>query len=608
MRKRSTHWFLGSVIVLMLSYACKAQAQASLAAENIIDDVPLEVEGPAGKQKLKFTIIRDATNEDQWYYLPSQPTLTIIQTPDGAKPEFTLLRYAERDSVNSLKFNGGGLINFAVTLAAPDQAIPLLKQAISKYLTSKGRSVGEIRISALPFKSSSASIYSPKGNQLGDDPLGVGPSALFATQKMVFSLPVTKLGSDVYQSLIEGTTGIPLAIRFKFTGLTPPAGFVVEVNWQNAFKHYSENQEFRAQASYYGLFGASAAYSSTTIREQLEKAKAIKIEIKEGEGLTLSDIDSKFLQPILKRINDELIQEFQPPPQINPAVAPQASSGGYFASGSASVAVKNVSLIKTGSERIDFKYSKHVERETVASGFIGLGQFDKEVQKQLVTTVDNTLWQTSFLPLPVIPSAVDSVNMNVRLVCDGKTYDAQNLTFSRKSGWTNEVGQSSDRVSFSLLALKSDRGDAGVKKAVYDVDYSLQANDDTIIAKVQVPVIENGSASVAPKRFVDTVTIDPGGLPWKALGRGELVRVSIALKSGDQDFKHTFRPAMNGVQYVEPPALTWVVKRMLTSETKVSGLIEYRIGSSNRVLAFDNLNNISASMDIFLDERMEAAK
>jgi hypothetical protein len=602
-------------IPFLLLFVQRADAQASLAAENIIDQVSVKSPGENGIDVTnKFTVIRDALNAEQWYYVPNEPRVVLVGTDIGSAPEFTLLRYATRDSQDAQKFNGGGLINFAVTLSAPDGAVEQMKESIRGTLKSAGKPVPQdIRLSALPFKSASANIYSPKGDQLNSEPLGTGPSALFATQKMVFSVPVTELGSDVYDALVHSTTGIPVAIRFTFTGLTPPAGFTVDVNWDRAYDFYSRNSEFRAHASYYGLFGAGGGYSSTDIREKLVDSKAIKINIIEGEGLTLDKIDA-YLQPILKRINDELLEQFKPPPHIDPAVAPSVSAGGYFASASYSVAVKNVSLIKHGTETIDFRYSKHVDRDTVASGFVGIGLFPADVQKKLVVVVDNSTWINAYVPLPPVPKSVDKVNMDIRLTARDRIFDAQNLSFNRADGWRDEQNHVVDRISFNLLKLRKDLGDEGVKAARYNIDYTLQANGDTMAAKLELPVVENGSISIAPTRLVDTVTIDPGGLPWKVLSdekkgaTGTLTRVSISLASGDQSINFTFRPALVEGRYMEPPPISWVIRRSSVGvPSKVGGSVEFRDQGGTRKWLFDDLSKSSNDFSLFLDEKLADA-
>lgn len=51
--------FLLSTLILLF-VSVRAYAQASLAAENIIDQVPVKIEDPNGVSISKFTVIRDA--------------------------------------------------------------------------------------------------------------------------------------------------------------------------------------------------------------------------------------------------------------------------------------------------------------------------------------------------------------------------------------------------------------------------------------------------------------------------------------------------------------------------------------------------------------------
>lgn len=597
------------VAIFLIFNSPSAQAQASLAAENIIPQVDVKQGTVAGPITTHYTVVRDARNENQWYYVPTEPRLVEISKPNGIEPEFSLLRYASRDPNNVLIFNGGGIVEFAVSLAAPDEVLPQLRTQIEALLKKNGKSTDGILIGALPFKSAEALIYSPAGELLGSTPLGTGIAPTFVTQKMVFSIPLTALGTDVYQALTTGNTGIPVAIRFKYNGLTPAVGFSVDVDWHQAYDYYSKNEEFRAQASYYGLFGASAAYSSQTIREKLEQAKAIKINVTEGEGFDITQID-KYLQPILKRINDEILQDFQPPPKIDPAVAPATGGGGgWFASGSYSVAVKNVSIVKQSTETIDFNYSKVIERETVASGLIGISQYKPEVQKHLITVVDSTIWEESILPLPPVPSSVDKLNMNIRLVSGVKGYDNQNYSWSKTVGWQDSKSKNIDRVGFSLLQIKGDLGDQGVKDATYNINYVVQANGDSLSYSDQFGVTENGGSIVSPKRFLDVVTIDPSGLVWDQTKPSPVRRVVVSLKAGDQDYSYTFRPAMIDKSTIDPSPTSWVIKRPVgILLPKISGAVEYRVGDISTKWTFEDLRSLSPSLNIFLDEQISKAK
>lgn len=595
---------IGAVAFLLL--ASQGRAQASLAAENIINEIPITLTTSTGERTYKYTLLRDARNDFQWYYVPNEPRISEISVDGILEPEFELLRYASRDASNNLVFNGGGLLQFSASLSVPDGGVEQMKEAIISELNARSRPVPEhINLAALPFKSAEVSLYAPEsGELLGGTVMGTGIAPTFSTQKMVFSVPLTQLGSDVYDALINGNTGVPIAVRFKYNGLTPPAGFSVDVDWRQAFSHYSENQEFRAQASYYGLFGASGGYSSTEIRERLTQSNAMKINIIEGEDLTLAQID-EYLQPIVKRINDGVLEFFKPPSKIDPAVAPATGGGaGWFASGSYSVAVKDVSLVKTGVERIDFRHSKIVERETVASGFIGVGAYDESIRDHLVNAADTSLWELAYLPLPAVPPAIDGINMTVRLVSGGRAYDSQNFSWELAEGWKDSRGEPADRTSFSLLTLKTERGEAGVEEATYDIRYVVEANNNNLGFGQSLPILSGDETVASPNQLVDVVRVDPGGLPWKAIDpTSELTRATVSISSGEYSFRQTFRTALVSGEVTEPPAVAWVLPRLTAGDqTPVAGQVEFRIGNQTRTWSFDDLRASEPSLEVFLDE------
>jgi hypothetical protein len=86
-RRHSAAAFLALAIALVICPRA-AQAQASLAAEDIIDEVPVKI----GNAVEKFTVIRDAIQTDQWYYVPDQPRIAERVMSSGQRePEFALV-------------------------------------------------------------------------------------------------------------------------------------------------------------------------------------------------------------------------------------------------------------------------------------------------------------------------------------------------------------------------------------------------------------------------------------------------------------------------------------------------------------------------------------
>ncbi|OQW75685.1 MAG: hypothetical protein BVN35_08565, partial [Proteobacteria bacterium ST_bin11] len=288
------HLILTGAVLLQSS---EILAQASLAAENSVDAVTVDVNTPDGSvEQQTFTLVRDSHNSDQWYYFPNQPRLSEQVINGKRTPELTFIRYTS--STNDGQLNSAGLLTFAITLGAAPDALDAMKKRLADHLQKVGKALGAARLSPIPLNSASASVYSPStGNLLADGgansvvvPDTAGPTN--ASSKVVFALMLTDVGSDIYDKLLNGTGGIPIWVRYKFNGLTPPAGFKVTANWDRAYEHYSKDEKFRARASYYGLFSANYASDRQYIRDELLKSGDIVVDAITGGDFKQETLDT----------------------------------------------------------------------------------------------------------------------------------------------------------------------------------------------------------------------------------------------------------------------------------------------------------------------------
>src|SRR5262245_51694748 len=114
LRARALAAFVAGAAVAMAPTA--VHAQASLAAEDILDEVPVTI----GSVRESFTLIRDGRRPEQWYYVPDRPRLFERSLGSGpVEPDFTLLRYQFGDPGNAEKLLEGGLMQFALSLSLP---------------------------------------------------------------------------------------------------------------------------------------------------------------------------------------------------------------------------------------------------------------------------------------------------------------------------------------------------------------------------------------------------------------------------------------------------------------------------------------------------------
>jgi hypothetical protein len=393
-------YFISTLLLMVaaVGHGSVAFGQASLLAENIITDVVVTVPRPDGQsvEDQAFTLVRDATNEDQWYYYPSEPRLAD-QVVNGKRiPEISFIKYTYTKPNQTV--GARGLLTFAVTIGAQPEALEALSTTLRGRLEQTGRPVGGMRLSPIPMNSASALVYDPgNGNLLaGGDANSIvaapdDDAASNANNKIVFALSLSDVGADVFEGLLNGTGGIPVYIDYKYNGLTPPSGFKVTANWDLAYEHYSKNERFRARASYFGLVSANNESDRQYLREELLKSGSIEVDAVTSEQFGIEDLN-KYLEPIVQRLNAEILKDHKPPAKIDPAVSLRPGADGRFGGVGYSVSVKDIRLVRKGSDEIDFRFSSIIERGGRADGVVSLGGYSPEVRTTLFDEIRAGDW------------------------------------------------------------------------------------------------------------------------------------------------------------------------------------------------------------------------
>lgn len=540
-------------------------AQASLAAEDMIDEVPVTI----GGVRESFTLIRDARLPEQWYYVPDRPRLFERSLGGGpVEPDFALVRYQFSDPGSAEKLLEGGLMQFALTMSLPAEAIPQLKKAIA---AKKSVPAEKIRLAALPFEEASVHLYVPEsGDLVASKPQGPGIAPTFATQKVAFSVPLTRIGSDVFDTLVNGNTGLAVAVEFSYKGLTPAAGFTITVDWDRAYQHYSKDSELRAQSAVIGTFGLQASVDRSTVINKLTSAKVVQVEVIEG-GTFTAEVAAKYVDQILDRINKELIAQLTPPKVVEPATTKDATVGGFIDNlvgkftGSAgySAAIKKESDVKKGRERIEFKTRALVTRKTVAGGFVGVGRYPQGVRQRLVTVVPPGPWKSAFFMLPNVgddqKAGIRQVDLQIRLKHRGQSHQTQAVSWTPEGGWTGRDGKPRKILAFGLLDLR--QADPKLEGVTFESIGQITVRNDVLQVSEELPFADEAPLAT-PLALAKVVRVDGSLLDWKGVNDGsDLLMVSVVLKSGSRSFSGDLRPRNTDGQWGPPEPLVWIVPR-----------------------------------------------
>ncbi|MXH35708.1 hypothetical protein [Klebsiella variicola] len=529
-------------------------AQTSIAAENIIDTVAFSyIDATGTEQKEDITVVRDERVEDQWFYIPSRPVLLTKQVGGKTLPEFSLISYDYQDPPGSGNISRAGVLNFSARLSLPPEAIESMKKAVKDVIAQRlGSNVAEhIRIAALPINSATVSVYSDDGKLIGAAE-GTGTAPTFASQTMAFSIQLTQLGTAVFNDMVKKTTGVRTAIQFTYNGMTPKCGYKVTSDYQQARDFYSKNEKIAARASYFGLFGGSYSHETMDIRDALVNAGALKIEMLASNECSQERLDT-LMVPVLKRINDQVLETFKPPEHIDPLNAGTPSTGGYFGGAGYSVAVKSVSELRKQQETVSFEQSMIVERTTVAQGFIGIGSYPEEIQKKLVSVVDGVTNPGIYLSFPDVPQGVDRVDLSIQLRARSEDFSNGQYQYLRSTNtWKNiQTDRSADRISFSLAGIEDKYGKAGLKDVELGITKTLSTPQDSVTITSAVKT-EQGSATLQVKDELLGVRLSPSDIVFQKMG-GDVVRVQVQAKSGKKSRAYTFQ-ALNANGIWQAPA------------------------------------------------------
>ncbi|MEM9555841.1 MAG: hypothetical protein AAGC60_16420 [Acidobacteriota bacterium] len=570
----------------LLLAAVPSAGQASLAAEDRIDEIPVTV----GGVETSYTVLRDARVRDQWYYVPTAPRLTERTEAGTTLPELALIRYQARDPEDPQALLEAGLLQFSASLALPAEALPQLEAAIRSTLEAAGADASEqaVRLAALPFKEATVRVYTPgEGELVAGAPHGAGIAPTFATQSMAFSIPLTRVGSDVYDELVDGATGVPVVVEMTYSGLTPAAGFKVEVDWDQTYDFYSKNQKFAARAAWKGLVGGSVDVDHTKMRETLEENRCIKVMVTEGETLSAEQID-KHLEPILARINKELIARLEPPKKIAPKEAAKPSASGKFLSLGYSVAVRDVEQVKKGKEVIDFNVRQIQTRRTVASGFLGVGRYPEEVRERLVTVVPEGPWKSAFFVLPAVGDSdelgIHQVDLEIGIdlsTDDGERtiHGAQVAVWTPEKGWRDRDGRARTVLTFPLMGLEA-RGD-DLTDARFASRAQITAGRDVLRIEQSRDVFDGETAIATPLAAVEVAAVDASLLSWNKIDpESPLAAVNVRLKSGERRTSGRLRPKRIDGEWMEPEPMFWLVEK---GDAPVTADISFLLRSGERI-------------------------
>lgn len=275
----------------------------------------------------QVTVIMDHRNPLQWFYMPEG--LVLGRNQEG-EPEFQLLRYEFEGNTADAELVRGGIMQFSAAysqvrgpalnrlkefIAADLNAMKSIDPEVAELLDGKVVTGRDINVGNIPFTSVQVGMYAPGSAEgpgqlvtqtsLSDD----GPK--FGSQSMPFTLELSDIGTEVYDALTSGPTGIQVLYKVKYMGAAEKQGFSIDVDFREAHKHFSSQVKQRTSvaANVMGVDLEAAVGSDTqNIFNELKQSGAIKVKIEPGAQVDETQI-FKYMDPILEKIYAEVFAE-----------------------------------------------------------------------------------------------------------------------------------------------------------------------------------------------------------------------------------------------------------------------------------------------------------
>ena len=208
--------------------------------------------------------------------------------------------------------------------------------------------------------------------------------------------------------------------------------------------------------------------------------------------------------------------------------------------------------------------------ELAGEGFIGFGQYSKEIQEKCIFVEKNLeQWSNSYLTLPVIQSpkdlSIDRIELEVILVHQKKKFGKMNLTWTPKKGWRDSYGAPLVYAVFDLTEVKKQVKD--LHQIQYLLKQKIVSNKTDVLTQEFFQELLVGGAPVSdPLDLADVFELQTGFLNWSESAEMGLQRIEIKLSEGSWKSERTIRPVKQSGKLVVPDINQWLVKRSLYSD------------------------------------------
>ncbi len=563
------HGRVNSLFVILLSMVCffgnnhSLYCQASLAAENIIDDI--KVTTKYGEQKV-YTVFQDAQVPEQWYYMPNE--LRVAEKIDAngkVRPKMTILRYQYQD-IKTKENQEGGILVASFTYAMEPEVVEEAKRQIR--IKTKNNN---IRLSAIPLKSSSIDFLADSNKFIGDKDAKVDfTGATSASQEVVISYDLTVLGASVFKALASSQGGIPIRANITYNGLTAPCGYKIKGSWNNVYNYFEENTKKEAGFKFWG-FKAGGSKTKQKLRETLKNIQGMEVEVVEcesGSDSTQPSQDNTNMYALISKIQKEVfsdslmsrVSELQKLQSMlvntnDPKAKQRILDMMVSAESSINIgyqnSIKDIKKRRRGTINYNFARQRMVVRSSSFGGLLSFSKYglDEEtlLKEEYIIDVDvNKDFPSVIMGLPHINPDFDLIALTLEV----SYTNSKNETHSEARQWTREsqiwatpMGTQQDYLRFNMIGEKDK---SKVNEPEFDMQLKVISNIPNASFTIQKTIkLTSGERYIdALELLTNQIIIDGSVLDFAKITKEstDLAFAKLELKKGNLTIKKSIKP------------------------------------------------------------------
>jgi hypothetical protein len=596
-----TNVFYSTVIMIFITLGLMGihtpmNAQASIAAENVIDDIKVVTQ--YNEEKI-YTVFQDAEIKKQYYYLPTGLRVADEKDVNGkVRPKMTILRYQYQD-VKTKKNLEGGILVAAFTYAMEPEVVEDVKRQIRAKTGIK-----DVRLSAIPLNSSSIDFLADSDKFIGNKNAKTSfDGATSASQEIVLSLDLTVLGASAFKALAGSKGGIPIRANISYNGLTAACGYKVEGNWNNFYEYLEEKKLVEGGLDIW-IFKAGGKKSKEKIKENLTNVKGMKVEIIECAGKSDSsssgeNVDDSNMYALITKIQNEVLSdsmmsrasEMKALQQMlvsandkntKKRILDMMTEGNQKIQVGYQQSLKSIKKRRKGSINYDFSRRRMVVRKSTIGGLLSFSKYglDEEalLKEGYIIDIDvNGDFPSVIMGLPNVNPDFDLRALTLEVSyknSEGKTTSEARQWTSESKVWETPMGEKVDYLRFNLIGEKD-------KSRINEPEFEMKLKVISNIPNASFTINKTVKLSRGEK-YIDAlelltkqIIIDGSELDFAKLTdqSGDLAFAKLELKKGKLSINKSIKPFFINGQPAPPNPLYVLFPN---DETRMTSRVVYQ--------------------------------